>query len=217
MLLSTQLLEKLENQSFICFDAKGLSMSSMDHSNLTQTDNNDIGYFDSLINEAESLFTTKKNDFRQAGITLNKQIQTEIRGDEILWLNADLAPLIYQFLENVKKQLCEFFLISINEFEAHLAHYPAGKGYLKHIDQAPNTQNKRLFTLLFYFNKNWTDQDGGELLIFDPNQPNQILEKVPPSYGNMVMFFSDNLPHQVAKTNSERKSLTVWFRHDIIR
>ena len=54
-------------------------------------------------------------------------------------------------------------------------------------------------------------QDGGELLLY--RQESDVpIETVSPLYGRMIIFLSNEFPHEVAKTNKHRRSIAGWFR-----
>lgn len=195
MILGNQILESLEKDKFVFFDGR---------------------LPDLFLNELEALFINHSPEFKQASISKNKEINLSIRGDVIYWLDADKNPSVFSVLRQIKEELSQYFLISLNQIEAHLAHYPANKGYEKHIDQPRNSPQRRVFSMILYLNKNWKKQDGGELILFKQDSPEQIEQTIEPIYGRVAMFFSDLVPHQVAKTFCDRKSLTLWFRHDII-
>jgi hypothetical protein len=64
-----------------------------------------------------------------------------------------------------------------------------------------------------YLNENWTEKDGGELLLYDA-PPNHDTEKwrVAPQMGSVILFFSDyRVPHQVLPACKDRYSITTWY------
>ncbi len=195
MILDNQILESLEKEKSVYFD----------------------GAFPiEFLEQLELLFLSHSDQFKAAGISKNKEIHSAIRGDFIYWLDADKHQNVFSHLHNIKDQLSHYFRISLNQIEAHLAKYPAEMGYHKHIDQPRNSLQKRVFSMTLYLNKEWKKQDGGELLIYKNDFPEQLKQSIEPLYGRATLFFSDQVPHQVSKTFCERKSLTLWFRHDII-
>ncbi len=195
MVLDNQILETLEKEKSVYFDGA----FTMD-----------------FLNELELLFLNQSGQFRAAAISKNKEVHAWIRGDFIYWLDADKHHFVFSVLHKIKEELSQYFRIALNQIEAHLAHYPADKGYNKHIDQPRNSLQKRVFSMTLYLNREWKKGDGGELLIFNSDSPDQIKQSIDPLYGRATLFFSDQVPHQVSKTFCDRKSLTLWFRHDII-
>ena len=105
--------------------------------------------------------------FKKSGIgTLSEyQIIEGIRGDFIYWLdkNRDVEIAeVFNVLETVKTKLNWFCYLSLSGYEFHLAHYPKGSFYKKHLDQF-NKRSNRMITMIIYFNDYWKAGDGGEL------------------------------------------------------
>ena len=118
--------------------------------------------------------------------------------------------------------------LSNASFNAKLAvTSPGGSKYPLHIDnpQGLSVGDTRKLTCILYLNPDYKEGDGGELRIFlnskDGNEKN-VLEKVDltPEGGRILMFFSDEIPHEVlatapngAKDDSslDRYALTVWI------
>lgn len=155
--------------------------------------------------------------FKQASIGRGAglQVQSRIRGDSTYWLD-EKAPTskqeaFFAFMQQLQKSLNENFYIGVKELEAHYALYPPGTGYEKHIDQHAGTSHRKI-TFILYLNKDWRSEYGGELLVFDPKNPEILLHKIEPTWGRLVLFRSEIFPHQVASCTQDRKSLTGWFR-----
>lgn len=195
MILDNQILEYLEKEKSVYFDG---------------------AFTPEFLDQLELLFLNQSDQFKAGSISKNKEVHSSIRGDFIYWLDAEKHLGIFSTFYKIKDELSRYFRISLNQIEAHLAKYPAETGYEKHIDQPRNSLQKRVFSMTLYLNKNWKKQDGGELLIFKTDFPDQIKQSIEPIYGRATLFFSDLVPHQVSKTFCDRKSLTLWFRHDII-
>ena len=95
---------------------------------------------------------------------------------------------------------------------AMCACYPphAGACYHKHKDWYHyETSNEREITAILYINPNWTDKDGGELVI---HCTNDVAETISPIAGRVVLFFSRTVWHEVrpCKTGN-RYALTLWL------
>ena len=65
---------------------------------------------------------------------------------------------------------------------------------------------------MYYLNKGWSQEDGGELIIYDKNDA--ILTKVFPAANTLVVFLSDKFPHEVKPAKKVRYSIAGWFRID---
>ncbi len=162
-----------------------------------------------------SFFLSKleENDFNKAGIGMAGEaiVNKAIRGDYTYWLDqAKDVELVYLFelLDSMKNDLNRFCYLSLSGYEFHLAHYPQGSFYKKHLDQFKE-RNNRIITFLLYLNEGWQKGDGGELKIHLENEE-QIIE---PLANRCILFKSDALPHEVLQTNVSRYSLTGWFTH----
>ena len=104
--------------------------------------------------------------------------------------------------------------LGLFDYESHFAHYEIGAFYQKHRD-AFNDHKKtgqpiRMLSTVLYLNKDWQDDNGGELMIY--NDSEQPLEKVVPYFGRLVIFLSEKFPHEVLPAKRERKSIAGWFR-----
>ncbi|MCO5781378.1 2OG-Fe(II) oxygenase [Citrobacter meridianamericanus] len=159
---------------------------------------------DDLIKESNTRF------FVKAGIGKNKDIDNEIRSDEISWLTENESSMaVIRFLNFVKElseTLNQEFFLGINDFEAHFANYPVGSYYKTHVDNFRG-QNNRVITVILYLNKEWKDGDGGEVCIHKNNS--EIL--LSPSGGSVLCFVSKDTLHEVLPTNKIRLSLTGWM------
>lgn len=141
----------------------------------------------------------------------------EIRGDETLWIDpqsspAELQPLM-DLLNEIKVELNQHFFSGLKDFECHLSKYPVGSFYKKHLDRF-ETDSSRSISFVFYLHQNWTNKDGGELLLY--NKTNEVVEMVLPNPGSMVIFLSEKFPHEVKPCNLERRSLTGWMHTKIL-
>ena len=175
-----------------------------------------------LENERRELLSWAKNlraegHFKPARITRQAQRSESIRGDEILWLEENssaLTQLISQKLKTLQEDLNQNLFCGLERFEFHLACYPTGKHYDAHYDQPRHLANLpggRAISFILYLNDDWQDEEGGELVLFDSKDSSQIVTKVLPLGGRLVMFRSDVILHEVRAPNRERWSLTGWF------
>jgi SM-20-related protein len=101
--------------------------------------------------------------------------------------------------------------LGLFNFEGHLARYPAGAFYRRHLDQFRGVELRAL-TCILYLNPDWQPADGGILRIFtDPGRPEHA-EEVAPRGGTLVTFLSARFEHEVRPAARERLSLTGWFK-----
>lgn len=167
-----------------------------------------------LFNEIRSYFLARlaSDGFSDAAIgALNeKQLEKSIRGDKIYWLERkdDIEMTsFFELTDELIQKLNQLCYLSLSGSEFHLAHYPIGAFYKKHIDQFKGRSN-RLISVIIYLNVGWKSGDGGELKIFKPDGTDFLVE---PLAGRCVMFKSDTVPHEVLKTEVNRYSLTGWL------
>lgn len=87
------------------------------------------------------------------------------------------------------------------------------------IHQAPFT--KSMWTVIvirmlassrwfFYLNNDWSAEAGGELLMH--GEGGQPLFSVSPKGGTLLLFTSEDMPHEVRAATRERWSIAGWFR-----
>ncbi len=154
--------------------------------------------------------------FKLAAIGRKSTLQNEakIRNDQISWLepHRSLDSKILNELHNWRIYLNQALFLSMQRTEAHFARYESGHFYKRHKDQH-ESKASRILTFVVYLHDKWENGDGGELVINvgDTNQVNQIIEPLP---GRVVIFKSDEIWHEVRKSNFARSSLTGWFRYD---
>lgn len=150
--------------------------------------------------------------FSKAGIgkTSHKQLNETIRGDYIRWIDHRTAegPLA-AYIQNIH-QLVGFvnqsLFLSLKDFEIHLTAYPAGTFYKRHLDQFKKDDHRKL-SVICYLNKDWTEEQGGALRVYLPEDPVDILPKA----GRLVCFRSDLIEHEVLPATRERLSITGWL------
>ncbi|WP_255307415.1 2OG-Fe(II) oxygenase [Allomuricauda sp. CP2A] len=167
---------------------------------------------DTLYAEVKSFFLGKLSDFTKAGIGTNSdnQINKNIRGDFTYWLDRKrdvrLQPF-WNLLDEIVFMFNRYCYLSLSGYEFHLAHYPSGGHYDKHLDQFEN-RNNRMISVIIYFNDAWQKGDGGELEIFEKDGSSFLVE---PLAARCVMFKSAEVPHAVLQAHKSRFSVTGWL------
>lgn len=155
-----------------------------------------------------------EGDFKEAAIgrESNQHVNPFVRGDRIRWIDKThpAARDYLDWMENLRLALNRRLFLGLFDYECQYAWYPAGTFYKKHLDAFKGNTNRVLSTVL-YLNPDWQPQDGGELLLYAPGDDLPI-ETIAPQYGRMVIFLSDEFPHEVARTHKPRRSITGWFR-----
>jgi len=159
----------------------------------------------------------QSGDFRPAGVGRgeDRQLRPDVRTDRVDWLDpAALSAaqhLYWNALEQVRLAVNRTMFLGLYDFEAHLAVYPPGSRYRRHLDQFLGIGRRHL-TCILYLNDRWNDADGGQLRIYtDPDDPDAC-EELLPLGGRLVTFLSARFLHEVLPARRERFSLTGWFR-----
>jgi len=153
-------------------------------------------------------------EFKQAGIgPLSEfRIEKSIRSDEIFWLDRKRDTELEGFfalVDEVIAQLNRFCFLSISGSEFHLAHYPTGSFYKRHLDQFDSRSN-RLISMVCYLHENWKPEHGGELRLHNKDGTHTDVAPLP---GRMILFKSDAVPHEVLLSKASRYSITGWLLH----
>ena len=170
------------------------------------------------VEQLQSLFLTIKQtdseEFHAAGIGREQdhQVNQFVRRDRIRWLGeGDTEVGFYlDWMERLRLRLNRELFLGLFDYECHYAHYPKGAFYKRHYDSFQGSSNRRLTTIL-YLNPAWQATDGGELLMYGDDSET-VLATVQPAFGTMVLFLSEEFPHEVLPTHKSRYSLTGWFR-----
>jgi SM-20-related protein len=154
-----------------------------------------------------------RGEFDAARIGNNRSLlrREEIRGDSTCWITAPLLPaeqVLLEELEHLRLALNREALLGLFELELHYAFYPPGAAYARHIDQ-PRGRAQRQVSLVLYLNEGWTPAAAGELRIFDTADGYQDIQ---PIAGRLVSFLTPGREHAVLPTQSDRLSVSGWFR-----
>lgn len=169
------------------------------------------GMFTEIMNFFHDMESSDK--LKKAGIGAQQdfQVKAEIRGDFIYWLeeHRDIAlNSFFQLKNELMQNIKRFCYLSLSGSEFHIAKYPAGSFYHRHLDQFHERTNRQI-TVLIYLNRGWKKGDGGELVIYKEGQ--EII--IEPIAKRLLLFKSDVIEHEVLNTNVPRYSLTGWLLH----
>lgn len=177
---------------------------------------------DALWQECHQLPDT---EFKKAGIGRQDEFQLnrDIRRDRIHWLNGETEAqaTFLAWMDALRLGLNQRLFMGLFDYECHFARYGEGAFYKKHLDAFKSSQDsplpRRRLPSVLYLNRDWGRGDGGELLLYPPQDEDllaetQPLEIVAPVYGRLVFFLSDEFPHEVARALRERQSIAGWFR-----
>ena len=163
---------------------------------------------------SETLRFRQDSSLRTAGIGKGQErtVNAGIRGDFILWLEQpDLTGAQRDYLaglEELRMAANASLQLGLFEFESHLAVYPPGAFYHKHIDRFQN-DSQRVLSCILYLNADWNETDGGQLRLYLDDETHM---DVLPQAGTLVSFLSERFWHEVLPATRERMSVTGWFK-----
>ncbi|MEH6357866.1 MAG: 2OG-Fe(II) oxygenase [Pseudomonadales bacterium] len=152
--------------------------------------------------------------FKQAGIgrdqthALNEQVRT----DEVCWISDDFdaGRAWLDWASELQVALNRRLFLGLFSFESHFAHYAPGNFYKRHLDAFKGESN-RVLSLVVYLNPDWQPEYGGELVIEVCDAQHDAV-KLTPSFGTVVVFLSEEFPHEVLPASHDRYSIAGWFR-----
>jgi SM-20-related protein len=159
------------------------------------------------------LVSNQVTDFKKAGISNTSLHDENRRRDKIKWIDADTKATSQYlvFSKGLQEYLNRRLYLGLRYYEAHFAIYESGDFYEKHLDAFKSSKN-RVVTTVYYLNERWDEADGGALVIYDKN--NQEIKRVIPSANTLVIFMSEDFPHEVLPSKAKRSSIAGWFRID---
>ncbi|TCV02750.1 SM-20-related protein [Paracandidimonas soli] len=193
-------------------------LEDLEHDGWTMSD--DIipaGLAHRLLSEGRQRWQQGQFHAATIGRTSTQQHNAAIRGDTICWIDEPSPyPDSAEFLQCaalLRQTLNRHFFLGLRHLECHFARYEPGAGYARHIDQHKNTGFRKI-SMVLYLNQDWQPGDGGELCIYDPDEPDREVRRIIPKMGRIALFRSDTIPHAVLPSGKTRWSLTGWFRND---
>lgn len=173
-------------------------------------------YFESALTKTltqELLQLLQLQQLHKAGIGRGNSLQHNslVRQDSIYWLDAQTpAQQAYlQRMETLRQALNQALFLGLFELEAHFAVYPPGAFYKKHYDSFQGASN-RIVSVVTYLNHQWPADAGGELCIYATDDSRQAVIK--PDAGQLVVFLSEAIAHEVLPAQQHRLSIAAWFR-----
>jgi len=160
------------------------------------------------------LISLPRAGFADAGVGREDGYHNDgfVRTDKTFWIDPGrpATSAYLDWIEDLRLGLNRRLFLGLFDFECHFAWYPAGAYYRRHVDAFKGGTN-RVLSVVLYLNPQWTNADGGELLLYRAGE-DEPLDRVLPSYGRMVIFLSEEFPHEVIAARRARYSLTGWFR-----
>jgi len=173
-------------------------------------------------------------------VEVQQQKMTGYRTDRILWLNYDgldrekQPGLVALFKKMISipfelNKKCSLYLQASASFQ--VACYPSKGYYRRHVDGGyDGLNNGRKITAVFYTNKSWSREDGGQLRMYkrlpnpfqaakakgqdaEPPSPEsyEVDEEIDPVGGRVVLFRSRDMPHEVLPCQRKRFAISLWL------
>lgn len=156
----------------------------------------------------------QQNALTPAGVGRQGDYQRnqDIRGDAIQWLEVG-DPAVTEFLcwmDKLRLGINQRLFLGLFDYESHYAVYAPGAFYQKHRDAFRGKPGRKLSTVL-YLNPGWDLMAGGELVLYDEAGADELL-RLAPECGRLVIFLSEDFPHEVLPARQLRQSIAGWFR-----
>lgn len=154
------------------------------------------------------------HEFALASIGRGQELEqnTSVRSDKIAWIEpgSPNSSTWLAWTRALQTYLNRRLFMGLFSFESHFAYYRPGDFYATHVD-AFRGQSNRVLSLVTYLNKDWQPEHGGELVLYHP-ETGAELTCVTPYLGTLVLFLSEEFPHQVKPAARTRYSVAGWFR-----
>jgi SM-20-related protein len=167
------------------------------------------------LNLRQTLLSLDKSAFKKAGV--GREVQhtrnADLRRDEISWIEQSEGPegQWLEFSALLQQHLNRKLMLGLFSFESHFAHYAPGAFYKTHVD-AFRGQANRMLSVVLYLNPNWSEDEGGEMVLYQETEPQEKLFTVKPELGTLAVFLSEEFPHEVLPAKRDRYSIAGWYR-----
>ncbi|MGK0373831.1 MAG: SM-20-related protein [Arenicella sp.] len=162
---------------------------------------------------SQHISTISKESFRQAAIGRfnDHSNNTLVRSQKQSWISDD-SPANSSWLKwaaELQAYLNQHLFLGLSSFESHYALYSQGDFYKRHYDAFKGLSSRRL-SIVVYLNHDWLARDGGELILYTEDE-DQIGIKIIPSFASVVVFLSEEHPHEVLPALRDRYSIAGWY------
>ncbi|WP_227546084.1 2OG-Fe(II) oxygenase [Marinobacter fonticola] len=176
------------------------------------------GLLENLHQEVTTLHRTEAMKSAGVGRGADHVQDRSVRRDHIAWLHGETLAQqsLFVLFERIQVGLNQRLFLGLKRFEAHYATYEPGDFYRCHLDSFRG-RSSRIVSLVLYLNEGWRLTDGGLLQVFNRDNPNEVCGSVLPEAGRVVLFVSEEVPHEVLPAQRTRHSIACWFRRDPIQ
>ena len=162
----------------------------------------------------QNIFQLQQDELMTVAGVGNKEVKDpnqKTRTDKISWMDKNsrnnyeqqFLKLVEEFIDHLNSTC----YTGINAYEFHYAVYEEGSFYKRHKDQFKNDSNRK-YSLINYLNKNWLEEDGGQLMVYQ----DEATQRISPQSQTAVFFKSDEIEHEVIKANRSRMSISGWLK-----
>ena len=152
--------------------------------------------------------------FEEAGIGRKQKFHKNesVRTDKVCWIDgsSDTGTQWLNWCNELKTYLNRRLFMGLFSFESHFAYYRPGDFYKRHYDAFKGASN-RVLSMVTYLNPDWDPADGGELVLYQNDEDTTGI-RVTPALGTVVLFLSEEFPHEVKPASQNRFSIAGWYR-----
>lgn len=163
----------------------------------------------------QRVFNLPTSAFKDMGVGRGNQLHIDktYRSDKSHWLMGEhpAEQAYLTWMESLRLEVNQHLFMGLLDYEAHIAHYAPQSFYKRHLDAFKGASNRQL-TTVFYLNPDWQAEHGGELLMYQDENSSQPFQHILPEMGRLVVFLSDQFPHEVLAAHQDRYSIAGWFR-----
>ena len=153
----------------------------------------------------------EESDFAEAAVGrgVNSVQNRFVRQNKIHWAQDDHGENPWaSWTDSLRTYLNRRLFLGLFSFESHFSRYDPGDFYRRHLDAFPGERN-RIVSVVAYLNEGWLPDQGGELVLHHEDGSSTM---VTPAAGTLVVFLSEEVPHEVLPTRRSRFGLAGWYR-----
>lgn len=152
--------------------------------------------------------------FQNAAIGRDQKHKHDIlvRSQKQSWISAGDSNASSNWLKwaaELQSFLNKHLFLGLFSFESHYAHYRPGDFYKRHYDSFKG-QSGRSLSIVVYLNQDWLSTDGGELVLYAQDDDDIGLTVIP-NFATVVVFLSEEHPHEVLRAQRDRYSIAGWY------
>ena len=134
-----------------------------------------------------------------------------VRSQKLSWITQDSqsGACWLKWADDLQIYLNRHLFLGLFSFESHYARYSPGDFYKRHYD-AFKGQSSRKLSIVVYLNRDWLANEGGELVLYQTDE-DKVGLRVMPHFATVVVFLSEDYPHEVLRAQRNRYSIAGWY------